>query len=398
MTKKYILATLCLIFSLHIFAQKQTLIWQDTVREYIIHVPSSWDGQRELPVVYVLHGLGNRMGETDTALNMSMYSDLTGWITILPQALKTSVNFMGFDIDLGEMWNAGLSVNVMGQTIAPNSNVDDQGFILSILDTLSMQYPIDRDSIFVAGGSMGGFMANRIAIEHSDIFNGMAAISGTIPNAFTDILPHNRINVLYIHGTNDQIVNYSDGSTDVITFAGNISLGLGAEQSVDYWKNANACNSMVTIDSLPDRKEDGLRFIRYKYSNTGDNTKVHFIKIDGGEHKWYTDANIYDTDYPTEIYNFFSNNNISYMSLLNLAKIEKENNFTFYPNPANDKVNIYSKEEGFLFVSNFLGQLIKKINISKGNTLLNISSFESGVYFLTFEGKSNTTNKRLIVK
>lgn len=398
MTKKYILATLCLIFSLHIFAQKQTLIWQDTVREYIIHIPSSWDGQRELPVVYVLHGLGNRMGETDTALNMSMYSDLTGWITILPQALKTSVNFMGFDIDLGEMWNAGLSVNVMGQTIAPNSNVDDQGFILSILDTLSMQYPIDRDSIFVAGGSMGGFMANRIAIEHSDIFNGMAAISGTIPNAFTDILPYNHINVLYIHGTNDQIVNYSDGSTDVITFAGNISLGLGAEQSVDYWKNANACNSMVTIDSLPDRKEDGLRFIRYKYSNTGDNTKVHFIKIDGGEHKWYTDANIYDTDYPTEIYNFFSNNNISYMSLLNLAKIEKENNFTFYPNPANDKVNIYSKEEGFLFVNNFLGQLIKKINISKGNTLLNISSFESGVYFLTFEGKSNTTNKRLIVK
>lgn len=398
MTKKYILATLCLIFSLHTFAQRQTLIWQDTVREYIIHVPSSWDGQRELPVVYVLHGLGNRMGETDTALNMSMYSDLTGWIAIIPQALKTNVNFMGFDIDLGEMWNAGLSVDVMGQTITPNSNVDDQGFILSILDTLSVQYPIDRDSIFIAGGSMGGFMANRMAIEHSDIFNGMAAISGTIPNAFTDTLPSNHINVLYIHGTNDQVVNYSDGSTDVITFVGNISLGLGAEQSVDYWKNANTCNSMVTIDSLPDRKEDGLRFIRYKYSNTDDETKVHFIKIVGGEHKWYTDANIYDTDYPTEIYNFFSNNNIPYMSLLNLANIEKENNFTFYPNPANNKVNIYSNEEGILFISNSLGQVIKKINVPKGNTSLNISSFNSGVYFLTFESKNNTLSKRLIIK
>lgn len=398
MTKKYILATLCLIFSLHTFAQRQTLIWQDTIREYIIHVPSSWDGQRELPVVYVLHGLGNRMGETDTALNMSMYSDLTGWIAIIPQALKTNVNFMGFDIDLGEMWNAGLSVDVMGQTITPNSNVDDQGFILSILDTLSVQYPIDRDSIFIAGGSMGGFMANRMAIEHSDIFNGMAAISGTIPNAFTDTLPSNHINVLYIHGTNDQIVNYSDGSTDVITFVGNISLGLGAEQSVDYWKNANTCNSMVTIDSLPDRKEDGLRFIRYKYSNTDDETKVHFIKIEGGEHKWYTDANIYDTDYPTEIYNFFSNNNIPYMSLLNIASIEKENNFTFYPNPANDKVNIYSNEEGILFISNSLGQVIKKINVPKGNTSLNISSFNSGVYFLTFESKNNTLSKRLIIK
>lgn len=398
MTKKYILATLCLILSLHTFAQRQTLIWQDTIREYIIHIPSSWDGQRELPVVYVLHGLGNRMGETDTALNMNMYSDLTGWIAIIPQALKTSVSFMGFDIDLGEMWNAGLSVEVMGQTITPNSNVDDQGFILSILDTISVQYPIDRDSIFIAGGSMGGFMANRMAIEHSDIFNGMAAISGTIPNAFTDTLPYNHINVLYIHGTNDQIVNYSDGSTDVITFVGNISLGLGAEQSVDYWKNANACNSMVTIDSLPDRKEDGLRFIRYKYSNTDDNTKVHFIKIEGGEHKWYTDANIYDTDYPTEIYNFFSNNNISYMSLLNIANIEKENDFTFYPNPANNKVNIYSNEEGILFVSNSLGQVIKKNNISKGNISLNISSFNSGVYFLTFESKNNTLTKRLIIK
>lgn len=398
MTKKYFLTTLCLIFSLHTFAQRQNMIWQDTVREYIIHVPSSWDGQRELPVIYVLHGLGNRIGEIDSTLNTSLYSEITGWITILPQALNASVDFMGLNFDLGTMWNAGLSANIMGQTVTPNSAVDDQGFILSILDTLALQYPIDRDSIFVAGGSMGGFMANRMAIEHSEVFKGVAAISGTIPNFLSDSLPSNHINVLYIHGTNDQIVNYSDGSTDIITMLGNISLGLGAEQTVDYWKNVNACNSMEIIDSLPDRKDDSLRFIRYKYSNTNDATKVDFIKIEGGKHEWYTDANIYDIDYPTVIYNFFSDNNIPYISLLNLAEIEKEDNFTLYPNPATDKINIYSKEDCLLIVSNSLGQIIKKNNITKGNTLLNLSSFRKGVYFVSLSYKNNTQTKRLIIK
>ncbi|MDO5760637.1 MAG: prolyl oligopeptidase family serine peptidase, partial [Bacteroidota bacterium] len=187
---------ICLLFLFSIvfsplFAQRQSFTWQDVQREYIINVPSSWDGQREIPVLFVLHGLNAEIEETSSQLNATMFSDLTGWITIFPQALDANINVMGQDISLGKMWNANLSVNIMGMTIAPNSEIDDQGFILSILDSVKEQYAIDEDSIFVAGGSMGGFMANYMGIKHSDIFKGMAAISGSVPNILVDSIPSN---------------------------------------------------------------------------------------------------------------------------------------------------------------------------------------------------------------
>ena len=61
----------------------------------------------------------------------------------------------------GTMWNAALMP----------SDIDDSGFLMALLDSLAVQYPVNQDSIFFTGFSMGGFMSHRMAIEHGDRIN-----------------------------------------------------------------------------------------------------------------------------------------------------------------------------------------------------------------------------------
>ncbi len=63
--------------------------------------------------------------------------------------------------------------------------------------------------------------------------------------------------------------------------------------------------------------------------------------------------------------------------------------FAVYPNPATNMLNI--KGEGVAEVSNMLGQIVMTENV-QGNAQINISSLESGMYFVRMNG---TTQKFL---
>ncbi len=395
--KKIFVIILILVLSLPLFSQKHTITWQDTQREYIIHIPSSWDSVSSLPFMYVLHGLGGDISQMDANLYTSFYSDLTGWIIVLPQALNANISVMGQEVDLGTMWNTGITMNIFGQTFSPNSDIDDEGFLLALMDSINIQYPIDYDSVYIVGGSMGGFMTNVMGIKYGDKFTGIAPISGPIPNHLVDSSINKHLDVLYFHGTNDNVINYEDGSTDVISYIGNLPLGLGAEATVSWWANANACDSVPVIDSLEDRCADGLRFVRYKYSNSEDSTKVDLIKVIGGEHTCYFGANTYDIDYPTEIYNFFSGNNIPYTTPSTITKTE-DYKFAFYPNPAQNNINISNTEDCYIWIVNSFGQKVKYAQLHKGNTILDVSDLKSGYYFIIFGSNNNLTTQKLIIK
>ena len=395
--KKIIVITLNLMLCLQLLAQKQTITWQDTQREYIIHVPSSWDSTSPRPMMYVLHGLGVDISQLDAELNPSFYSNLSGWIIVLPQALNASVDALGQHVDIGTMWNAGLTFEVFNQTFAPNSEVDDEGFLLALMDSINLQYPIDYDSIYIVGGSMGGFMTNVMGIKYSDKLAGIAPISGPIPNNVVDSLANTHLDVLYFHGTNDAVISYEDGSTDAIPYIGNVSLGLGAEQTVSWWVKANACDSVPVVDSLEDRCEDGLNFVRYKYSNSEDSTKVQFIKAIGGEHTWYMGANIFDIDYTLEIYNFFAGKNIPYPNVSSINNTE-DYSFAFYPNPTKDNITLSVKEDCNMWIVNTFGQKLKYRQLHKGNTKVDVSDLRSGYYIVVFENNNNTTTQKLIIK
>lgn len=79
-----------------------------------------------------------------------------------------------------------------------------------------------------------------------------------------------------------------------------------------------------------------------------------------------------------------------------------ENSISLYPNPASNEVHIrmmntsYSIEK--ITISNSLGQLVGEMKSDSGSeATLDVSSFKTGIYFVTIDSGQSTTTKKLII-
>lgn len=363
--KKIFTFFLAVAFCLSALAQTtKTMTWSGSERQYLEYVPSSYNGTTPTPVLFVLHGLGDDMNNMFTSTGFKSIADAHGWIVITPQALPASV----LGQSLGNAWNSGVKVNYSILNIIVNESVDDSGFLMAILDDLQGTYNVNENAVFFTGFSMGGFMSNRMAIEHGDRIKAIASVSGTVGNVMQDSVPVRAINTMHIHGTADATVTYPDATLSMGGIS--VNVGLGAEATVDYWRNFNQCAAMPAHTTYPDAVADGKTFDRYEYTGGTDGVKTVFIKVTGGDHDWYyTPAN--DIDYTTEIYNFFA-------SFLTPTGVEEQDaaSVKIYPNPASDMLFVEGDGISNIRVFNSVGQQVMETT----QPSFSVSTFSCGLY------------------
>jgi len=349
MRQKYILILLFLFLTATVQAQIQHFEWQGIQREYLVKIPAQHD--ETMPVMYFLHGLGDNITRLDNEFHFQQIADNFGWMMVIPQA-RNEGN--------GTMWNAYLTY----------STTDDSGFLMALLDSLSVQYSVDQDSVFFTGFSMGGFMTHRMAIEHGDRITACAPVSGLITapmSHYTAVAP---VRMLHIHGTNDPVVGY-DGNSQYFGY----DLGLSVDEILDYWKNANLCMDEPMIDTFPDLHNDGLRFVRYSY--TGD-AELQHIKVIGGNHTWYHSADQYDISYLTEIHRFFTESSGG-----NIGVYEAEDGgLRLWPNPMKGQCSIEVENDTNVELFDLQGRLLATYPFKKGVNQIDISSLSDGLYFI----------------
>ncbi|MBR5983710.1 MAG: hypothetical protein IK025_08345, partial [Bacteroidales bacterium] len=280
----------------------RTMEFEGTTRKYMEHIPATPNGS--MPVLFLLHGLGD---------NCNNFSQLgfeylaPNWIIITPEATNATISIMGYSMNAGTAWAAGVggeNISYSGINIGNinlNENVNDEGFILAILDSLENNFNVDTDSVFIAGFSMGGFMSNKMAVKHADRITAVASVSGTLGH-FQPFEPTGKINTMHIHGTSDEMISYANADFNFNGIA--IPVGLGAEALVETWRDYNECSTEPAIYYYKDSKNDSLTFEQYTYKNNETNNKTVFIKVNNGIHTWYDGYNN-DIDYNREIYNFF---------------------------------------------------------------------------------------------
>ncbi len=337
-------------------AQVRHFTWQGVEREYIVRTPAEHDGP--LPVLFFLHGLSVLISPCDQEFNFSQMAEDFGWAIVVPQARN---------LGMGTMWNVGMT----------NSDVDDAGFLLALLDTLTAELQLDPDSVFFTGFSMGGFMTHRMAIEHGDRITACAPVSGLIYTAQSSLTPVAPVRMLHIHGTNDNVVGYDGYSS-----AFGMNLGLGVDAILDYWQNANGCTGEPSIDTLPDLKNDGLRFIRYTY-NCG--TDLQHLKVVGGTHRWYHSANQYDVGYMDIIHDFFTGRGIT------PGVAERETgHLRAWPSPTSGVLNVQFADQNppvpEIKVYDVYGKLVDVVETRCAASLqtvqIDLSCYPDGVYFV----------------
>ena len=352
-----------LLFCGQLFSQIQTFEWQGTQRQYLIKIPESHS--ETMPILYFLHGLGDNITRLDNEFHFQQVADEFQWAVVIPQALSQSG---------ATMWNAGLMA----------SSIDDSGFLMALLDSLADQYPINLDSVFFTGFSMGGFMTHRMAIEHGDRITACAPVSGLITHSMANQTAVAPVRMLHIHGTADPVVGY-DGNSQY--FGGN--LGLNVDAILNYWKNANGCVVDPVIDTFPDLKNDGLRFVRYTYE--GD-AELQHIKVIGGNHTWYMSENQYDIGYMTEIHKFFVGEGGGGEGIAE----SEDHHLDLWPNPTSGHFSIKVETDPNIEVMDLQGRSVAQYVLTPGTHQIDMGNFPKGLYFIKHE--NGKVQKLLLTK
>ena len=168
-------------------------------REFLVHVPKSYRPGHPAPMLLALHGGG---GDADYQADDSKYgliskSEQAGFIAVFPNG------YSRFPNGILATWNAGACCGG-----AVSDNVDDVGFIRSVISRMERQASIDKSRVFATGMSNGAMMSWRLACELPEI-RGIAPVEGT--DNTSACRPQRPVPVIEFHATDDGMVNFNGG-------------------------------------------------------------------------------------------------------------------------------------------------------------------------------------------
>ena len=222
-------------------------------REFIMHVPSAYKGDKAVPLVIDYHPIG---GSGSGQMGSTTYKKLTdpeGVISLYPDGTTKT---------MGPGWNVGPCC----------SNDDDLEFTREMIKYVREKACIDPQRIYATGFSMGGGMSNHVACMMSDVFAAVAPaamdLNKTNSAQCTKARP---ISVINFRGTADNVCRYGGGDSgfnDGLNF-------LGAEGTFKYWAEADGCTGSPTTN------KDGCQ----EYSNCKDGVKVVLCTKQNGGHE-----------------------------------------------------------------------------------------------------------------
>jgi polyhydroxybutyrate depolymerase len=163
-------------------------------REFVYYAPRDLDPNQPTPLVIVSHGFLMSGEEMYNMTGFKELADQEGFVAVFP--------------DGGGLmpWNVGAGVNGWG--FAVGATHDDQTFIDRIIDFVAADRCLDRDHVFAAGFSMGGYFSNELGCLRNDIA-GIAPHSGgghDLRRCRTQRKP-----VIIFHGTADWLIYYQNG-------------------------------------------------------------------------------------------------------------------------------------------------------------------------------------------
>ena len=257
----------------------QSIVHDNINREYILYVPSSYDGTSAVPILFNFHGFGGSASQFMQEADMRSLAEADTFILVYPQ---------GSCLDGSSHWNP---CPIGGDN---KSTADDVGFFESMISEISSQYTIDMERIYAAGYSNGGMMAYGLANYKSDLIAAVASVSGTMLNC-TGPTSH-PMPVIHLHGTSDAVVSYN-GSNDWNS----------VQSTLDYWTSFNNTISTPTINT----DNTGVMTIEHYSFEQGDNSvSVEHYKYIGGDHVWFNEP--YQGQNASElVWNFMSKYDIN---------------------------------------------------------------------------------------
>ncbi|MCP4580607.1 MAG: hypothetical protein GY839_03260 [candidate division Zixibacteria bacterium] len=166
------------------------------------HLPEKFDKTKTYPLVLGLHGYG---GSADYMIKMWQHFDQPEFIYVAPYG---PYHFM-IGNSQAYSWNLWLTE---GEEFPGEDFYITENFIIKLLNDLKSVYNIG--DIYLMGHSQGASTSYITGIKHHELFKGIIAISGPLNMYWLDkttLDAGNNLDVLIVHGKNDQEIFYAEG-------------------------------------------------------------------------------------------------------------------------------------------------------------------------------------------
>ncbi len=244
----------------------QTIQVGDVQRTYYLHVPSSYDGTKPVPLVLVFHGGGGNGKGMEGFTGFSALADGKSFIVAYPDGID-------------HRWRS------QPETTPEDQKVNDVGFVSTLIDHLSQTFNIDPKRVYAAGMSNGGVFAYRLACEISGKIAAIASVAGAMSaNEASRCNPDQPVAIIAFHGTDDPIIHYQGGTVRSLSNSEDV---LSVPDTIARWRRIDGCSATVQAEAVPHvNSADQTHVEREGPSNCEKGAPVELYTIAGGGHTW----------------------------------------------------------------------------------------------------------------
>lgn len=222
-------------------------------RTFLIHLAPSY-GKQAQPLIINYHGYNWTSQIMEHNTQMDAEADRAGFVLVFPQG-----------IDSPPSWNAGVGA------YGPTGDADDVQFTRDLLSYLEKNYCVDTHRVYIAGFSLGGGMAYRVACALSDRIAALATVSGAYYPIPEGCQPTRPLPVLEIHGAADTQAYYNG------TPAAHMA---GVQEYLNGWLERDRCSGNAQIFF---RQGD---VTGSEWTHCADGVIVRHYRISDGGHTW----------------------------------------------------------------------------------------------------------------
>lgn len=265
-------------------------------RDYVLHLPPSYDGTTKIPVVFAFHGGGGKKesfdritchdGDTRDPSCLSRAADAAGMAVVYPDGTPAILGAI-------RTWNGGGGVGELRCASGPacKDGVDDVAYVRALLADVKAAIAVDEARVYATGLSNGAAMAHRLACEMADDFAAIGAVGGGNQVAFAQgCAPSRPVPVMVIHGTQDPCWAYEGGVSACLQDDGkryvSVKETLLGDGATPGWVQRNGCDETPRSEALADVAADGTRVVREVYEECRQGATVELLRVEGGGHTW----------------------------------------------------------------------------------------------------------------
>jgi poly(3-hydroxybutyrate) depolymerase len=207
---------------------QQTMQVGGTTRYYLAYVPTTYDPNTPMPMIFALHGMNMN--------NWWAANDGSGFKLIEATANKA---ILVYPQGTGDAPGTKSQWGGINSNWSPGTTGADDKFIDALLTSMEDSYCVDTSRVFVTGFSMGGWMTSNFACDHNKVFRAFAPVAGWGPGDMQtghgskpSCSDTSTVPIIITQGTTDGTVTPENGTN-----------------SRDFWITRDGCSAITAANS-----------------------------------------------------------------------------------------------------------------------------------------------------